>query len=119
MDGTLMIANDGKTIGIRFGMQAIMAISAEGILDNEAKGNSEKAFFQTSAIINMAYHGYLNWCLWMDSKPEMDKRAFIEFFDNASISNMNLYSDVVKAFEVSETMKKLKDGQKKMKSAKK
>lgn len=114
-----MIAADGKTIGIRFGMQAIMAISAEGVLDNEEKGSSEKAFFQTSAIVKMAYHGYLNWCLWMDAKPEMDKKAFLDFFDNASIENMNIYSDVVKAFEESESFNRLKNSQKKMKATRK
>lgn len=119
MDGTLMIAADGKTIGIRFGMQAIMAITADGVLDVEAKGESEKAFITTSAVVKMAYHGYLNWCLWEDVKPEFDKKKFLDFFDEATAENMALYSEVVAAFEQSKALGKLKEGQKKMKGKKK
>lgn len=116
MDGTLLITVEDKTIGVRFGMQAIMAISAEGVLDAEAKGDSERAFVTTSAISKMAYHGYLNWCLWEDAKPDMDKKKFLDFFDDATAENTALYSDVIKAFEESKALQKLKEGQKKMMS---
>lgn len=119
MDGTLLLTSEGKTIGVRFGMQAILAITSEGILDAEAKGESEKAFVTTSAIVKMAYHGYLNWCLWEDKQPEFDKKKFLDFFDEATAENMAIYNDVVKAFEQSKALNKLKDAQKKMTSKKK
>jgi hypothetical protein len=118
-DGTILISNNDQTIGIRFGMQAIMAITTEGILDIEAKGDSDKAFVTTSAVVKMAYHGYLNWCLWEDVKPEFDKKRFLDFFDDATAVNMDIYSNVVKAFEESKVLTKMKESQKKMSVKKK
>lgn len=119
MDGTLLLTSEGKTIGVRFGMQAIMAIVSENILDVESKGESESAFVTTSAIVKMAFHGYLNWCLWEDVKPEFDKKKFLDFFDEATAENMAIYNDVVQAFEQSKALTKMKDAQKKMTSKKK
>ena len=114
IDGTLLITVDDKTIGIRFGMQSIMAISQEGILETDVTGVSEKAFLTTSTITKMAYHGYLNWCLWCDVQPEFDKKKFIDFLDDAFVDDMGIFGQIIKAFEESKALKKMKDGQKKM-----
>jgi hypothetical protein len=113
-DGTVIISAENQTIGIRFGMQAIMSISADGVLDSaNAKGQSEQAFVSVSIVVQMAYHGYLNWCLYEDAKP-MSKKQFLDCLDDAFVDNPKIYEDIVKAFEGSKSLKKLQESQKKL-----
>ena len=117
-DGTLLITVGDKTIGIRFGMQAVLAISAEGLFDDAKDGGtSDKAFVTASSITKMAYHGYLNWCLYMDEKG-MTRGAFIDYMDEAFISNNALLNDIVSCFEKSRSVAGLKE-EKKTKGGKK
>ena len=112
-DGTVLITAADQTIGIRFGMQAIMSISADGVLDSAGKGNSEQAFVSVSIVVSMAYHGYLNWCLYEDVKP-MSKKQFLDLLDDAFVENPKVYEQIVKSFEQSKSLKKLQDSQKKV-----
>ena len=109
MDGTLVLNADGQTIGIRFGMQAIMAISSDGILDTTGKGETEKSFVTASAVSKMAYHGYLNWCLYTDQKAELSMQKFLDLLDSAFAENNNLFSEIVRVFEESKALKKLSE----------
>lgn len=117
IDGTVLITVENQTIGIRFGMQAVMSISAEGVLDDTKKGESEQAFVSVAAVAKMAYHGYLNWCLYEDSKA-ITKKQFLDLLDDAFAENPKIYEDIVKGFENSRALKKLQEGQKKMTSRK-
>lgn len=114
MNDYLELSADDKTIGIRFGMQSIMSISADGIMDANVNGEGDKTFVTTSAITKMAYHGYLNWCLWQGTPVELSRKEFIDFLDDVFMSDMTVFSKIVEAFENSKALKKMKDAQKKM-----
>ena len=106
-NGTLTISVAGKTFGIRFGMQALMGISADGVFDNnDVKSDGIKAFLTAASITKMAWHGYLNWCLWMDEKTEISRQEFMELLDDAFMDDPSLYNKIVNLFQESKVIKK-------------
>ena len=109
-----MLTENDTTIGIRFGMQAIMAISAE-----DAIVSTTDTFTNISQITQMAWYGYRNWCLWMDEKPQMNKQQFVEFLDVVFLNNNTIFADIVKCFEEGQTMENLKNSEKKIQEKKK
>lgn len=114
-NGTLTISVAGRTFGIRFGMQALMGISADGVFDNEEiKSDGTKAFVTAASITKMAWHGYLNWCLWCDEKVGMTRQEFMEVMDDAFLQDGSIYNQIVETFQSSKIVQKGIEDEKKM-----
>lgn len=112
-----MVSVADKTFGIRFGMQAIIGLSAEGAFDEiTATGEGQKAFMTAAQISKMAWHGYLNWCLYVDERTEMSRGEFFELLDAAYLEDPNLFQAIVKTFSDSKLLNKNKEAEKKRKA---
>lgn len=117
-NGTLMVSVADVKFGIRFGMQAIIGLSADGAFDEiQHTGDGQRAFMTAAQISKMAWHGYLNWCLYADVNNPMNRETFFELLDESYIGNPSLFSDIVKAFSESKILSKQKEEQKKRKQA--
>ena len=111
-NGNLIISHSGKTIGIRFGFQALMAMSAQGVFNESVvKNEGEKAFLTAVTVTKMAWNGYLTWCLYMDEKPEMDYQQFFDFMDEAYIERPTLFSEILDCFNESKVIRKGNDSE--------
>lgn len=119
-NGTLMVSVADVTFGIRFGMQAIIGLSADGAFEDiEHTGDGQKAYMTVAQISKMAWHGYQNWCLYADVTKPIDRGTFFDLLDEAYVTNPTLFSDIVKAFSESKVLSKQKEEQKKRKQDKK
>lgn len=119
-NGTLMVSVADQTFGIRFGMQAIIGLSADGAFDNiEHTGDGQKAFMTVAQISKMAWHGYQNWCLYADVIKPIDRESFFDLLDEAYVTNPTLFNDIVKAFSESKILSKQKEEEKKRNQLKK
>ena len=106
--GNLLISADGKSIGIRFGFQALMGMSSS-VFDNDAvKTEDQQNFLTAATITKMAWHGYQNWCLYMQQDADMTFQDFLDFMDVAYVENVNLFSDIWQAFNDSQAKRKAK-----------
>jgi|SanBayMetagenome_1026888.scaffolds.fasta_scaffold27524_2 hypothetical protein len=105
--GNLLISAQGKTIGIRFGFQALMGMSAHAVFDNESvQSEGQKSFLTAATVQRMAWHGYQNWCLYMDQTPELSYQEFFDFMDTAYMNKPSLFSDIFQAFNDSQSVRK-------------
>lgn len=108
--GNLLISAEGKTIGIRFGFQALMGMSSYALFDNNAiKTEDQQNFLTAATITKMAWQGYQNWCLYKQQEAEMTFQDFMDFMDVAYIENDKLFSDIWKAFNDSQAKRKKTD----------
>lgn len=115
-NGTLMVSVADKTFGIRFGMQAIIGLSADGAFDDiEYTGDGSKAFMTAAQITKMAWHGYQNWCLLTDENKPYTREEFFEILDEAYFERPTLFSEIVQTFSESKVLNKQKEEQKKTK----
>lgn len=115
-NGTLIVSVADKTFGIRFGMQAIIGLTADGAFDDvQHSGDGQRAFMTAAQISKMAWHGYLNWCLYTDAHTPMGREEFFETLDIAYLEDPNLFQNVVKAFSESKVLNRSKEEQKKRK----
>ena len=115
-NGTLTVSVADKTFGIRFGMQAIIGLSAEGAFDEISEtSDGQRAFMTAAQISKMAWHGYLNWCLYVD-EPSMNRGDFFEMLDQAYLEDPNLFQAIVKTFSDSKLLNKNKEAEKKRKA---
>lgn len=106
--GVLTLTSGSRSIGIRFGMQAIMAISADELLKEQ-----KDAFAGITAYTKMAWYGYRNWCLWMEQPAEMTYQQFMDFLDEVSGDNPEIFGKIASAFQESSIFKG-DSGEKKM-----
>ncbi len=121
-NGNLIITADDKIIGIRFGFQALMGLGGDSKFNIEnVKSDGNKAFMTAASITKMAWHGYLNWCLWMEDEPILNFQMFLDFMDVAYSENNSIYSEIMTLFAESKaTAKKTnEDDEKKILSKKK
>lgn len=113
-NGTLMVSVADTTFGIRFGMQAIIGLSADGAFDEiQHTGDGQRAFMTAAQISKMAWHGYQNWCLYADVTSPIDRETFFELLDEAYMSNPSLFNDIIRSFSESKVLNKQKEEQKK------
>lgn len=109
--GNLLISAEGKTIGIRFGFQALMGMSAFSVFDSNAvKTEDQQNFLTAATITKMAWQGYLNWCLYKQDEAEMTFQDFLDFMDVAYVENDKLFSDIWQAFNDSQAKRKKSEG---------
>lgn len=107
LSGNLLISAEGKTIGIRFGFQALMGMSAYSVFDSNAvKTEDQQNFLTAATITKMAWQGYLNWCLYKQQEAEMTFQDFLDFMDVAYAENNGLFSDIWNAFNDSQAKRK-------------
>lgn len=116
-NGTLMVSVADKTFGIRFGIQAIVGCRAEGAFDEiSATSEGQKAFMTAAQISKMAWHGYLNWCLFVDERTELTRQEFFELLDVACLEDPNLFQSIVNTFTESKLLNKTQEAEKKRKA---
>lgn len=116
-NGTLTVSVADKTFGIRFGMQAIIGLSADGVFDDvKDAGDGQRAFMTAAQISRMAWHGYLNWCLYADQKADIARGEFFELLDLAYLDDPSLFQNIVKSFSESKVLNRTKEEQKKRKA---
>jgi hypothetical protein len=116
-NGTLIVSVAEKTFGIRFGMQSIIGLSAEGAFDEIGDtSDGQRAFMTAAQISKMAWHGYLNWCLVVDQKTEYSREQFFELLDMAYLEDPNLFQSIVTTFSESKILNKKQESEKKRKA---
>jgi hypothetical protein len=118
--GNLLISAEGKTIGIRFGFQALMGMSAYSVFDKDAvKTEDQQNFLTAATITKMAWQGYQNWCLYKQQDDMMTFQDFLDFMDVAYVENSGLFSDIWQAFNDSQAKRKsnTEDAEKKILTA--
>lgn len=106
-NGTIVLTVAETTIGIRFGMQALMGMSADGVFeDANAAQAGDQMFLNVRSVMKMAWNGYLNWCLYEQKDLELTWQQFIDFIDEVYLQDRDVYNKIMAAFQSSKYLSK-------------
>jgi hypothetical protein len=104
---TVMITVADRTIGLHFGMQALMGMSADGVFeDANATQGGDMMFLNIRSVLKMGWNGYLNWCLYQNKELELTWQQFIDFIDDAYLQDRDTYNNIMAAFQSSKYLAK-------------
>lgn len=103
MTGLTSIEVNGKTIGLKFGMQAARIMVGHMALDYD---RLEKKYYNERDIANLLYAGYINHCTIREEEPKMKLGDWIEFVEDNLEEMGSEFERVAKVFEESKSTKR-------------